>query len=314
VPKPEGIVLASVSEAGLRLDIIEMRGLIVVMPRPTDWTNFHSFSPNACLAKSASITSAVAKVYKRLAEEDIPTGCRLVLIGFSQGGYVATRLGMALIAGRQRHQNFSITTFNSAPFADEFAEAQASVGQITTNYRTVVGGSAPNALGYRVGDYVSMLGPLPGATIEVEIQGGPRVLSYGRLHTDPYLLADESERWSVKDISQAAHRNPGLKISRAMQGVWDLSCLSPSDLLVVIGQAMLEDAKAKRESLDPCIVAQLENLAGFAKYKPNSWRWRVLSRVAETAIRHPRTDNLLRMSEVILGHTLRAAAGSARRG
>src|SRR6185436_14243989 len=52
VPKPRGIPLAAVCEGGIRLDIVQRPGIVVVMARPTDWTNFHSFSPNACLAKS----------------------------------------------------------------------------------------------------------------------------------------------------------------------------------------------------------------------------------------------------------------------
>lgn len=312
--EPDCRLTATVREGAIRIDLFQARGLVIVMPRPTDWSDFHSFSANACLAKCAAIQAAVYKISERLHQDDVPRHHHLALIGFSQAGYVAMKLGAALMERREAFaDNLSITTFNCAPLDARSGEMEAALAGKTTHYRTVIGGSPTNALGYRVGDYVTLLGPLPGTTFEVEmedrgaaVRGGPSSLSYLGLHADPYLIPEDAAQWRLKDISAQARSNPGLAISTAVAAAWDESWSCRGEFLALLGRAALYDARRPSRQLDPGIIAQLENLAAFAQYK-SGFGWRLVRHAAQSASRHPRAGFVWRGCEIVLGNVLKTA-------
>jgi hypothetical protein len=314
---PAAELIATVEHHAVRIDIFRTSHSIIVMPRPTDWNDFRSSSANICLAKNSSIQTAITLVSNRITELRQGSDRDLALVGFSQGGFIAIKLVAALLPLHGKAGPLSsITTFNSAPLCDL---DDIGLSPITTNYRTVLAGTPANLLGYRVGDYVTLLGPMVGKTYEVEVQDiGPSLpqtklesLSYGALHADPYLLADNASTWRLKDISRSAMANPGLRISHSLHSACDMSCESPAELTMLIGRAMIDDAQFGERKLDPCVAAQFENFAGFSAYKRNSKLWKWAGQAAASAAAHRRAGQLLRIAERTVGPILVAAGKAA---
>lgn len=208
-PPPPGFTVVTGSpfrngSGEIQVDILRRTsdGATIIVPRGTVPSITQSLAANTMLPQMTQLRgSALRGVLDAIND----TSGRIELVGHSQGAAHAFGIAyQAISADSSLASRMTVTTYNPAPMGNYNASIEAAIGGITTSYRSVWVGAGVGPAGYRPGDIISLLGPIPGRVYEYETYVGPGIADALTLHNPSFFLDMDPAR--LRDVSAYAHR------------------------------------------------------------------------------------------------------------